>query len=79
MAHCLIRIDTEHYGYVVSRHRTERTADDALYRQADRIRRRNPSALISCMYVVRESDARIGTRIRLDPPVSQYAVRQEVV
>jgi hypothetical protein len=60
----LIRIDTAHYGWVVSRHRTTETAEAAYQMKAQRILRRTPGAVVNEMYVISAVVAPLRQRVR---------------
>jgi len=61
----LVRVDTQNYGWVVSRHDSAEQADEA-YDLA--IAGLPPNALPHCMYSVAETpEAGIGDRVRYAP------------
>lgn len=60
----VIRIDTEHYGWVKSLHRSQETADNARMRVEATIRRRHPEAIVGLMYVVSAVVGKVGERVR---------------
>lgn len=61
---CLIRVDTEHYGWIVSTHRSAETAERARALREAEILRREPDALTSLIYVVAEATGDVGDRVR---------------
>jgi len=60
----VIRVDTEHYGWVKSLHRSPETADVARAKAVATIRRRNRDAISGCLYVVSAAVGKVGERIR---------------
>lgn len=62
----LIVRDTKHYGWVFSIHHSREAAESALERQARRVRRRYPDAIISEMYALIDGrPGRKGERVRI--------------
>jgi hypothetical protein len=61
----LVRIDTQHYGWIISQHPTIESADNAYVRK---LRKLPPNALGHLMYrVVGRIQGKRGSRVRLPP------------
>lgn len=63
--HCLVRLDTQNYGYVISKHDSHNKACDARAERCQRVLNKYPDALTHHMYRIVESEAECGDRIRI--------------
>lgn len=62
----LVRIDTEHYGWIVSQHRTAEAAEKAQSKADARVLRKNRNALVHLMFrVVNVPRGKRGDRVRI--------------
>jgi hypothetical protein len=60
----VIRVETEHYGWVKSLHRSPETADNARAKVVATIRRRNRNAMLETTYIVSAVTGKVGERVR---------------
>lgn len=64
MKHAVIRIDTTHYGVILSTHRTADAASAACERKCNALLRANRDAIAHLVYTTAQVDGKKGERVQ---------------